>query len=166
MQSLFRTVLLAVALVLLAACDNKDKQAEAPVAAAPVELKAPVDGNDREWRLYLTEVVKQNMQGIRSSPFMYYLPSEDAEDFEDQYERQLDNVLGTVARGVLPGNMLAFGSPAPERMADLIEEAFTGASPGSMKDVRVLYIGGQDEAERVRPLVESSGAGFVHVPLD
>jgi predicted small lipoprotein YifL len=163
MHILIRSTLLAFALLALAAC-GKGKQEEAPVAA-PVELKVPTDNDDLKWREYLTGVVKQNMQGIRSSPFMYYLPSEEAEDFEDQYERQLENVVGTVSRGVLPGNMLAFGSPASTRMADLIEEAFQNAVAGSMKDVRVLYIGSQEDAERIRPSVEASGAGFVHVDI-
>lgn len=163
MQTLIRSTLMILAVLALAACD-KAKEEAAPVAA-PVELKAPTSGIDREWRMYLTEVVKQNMQGIRSSPFMYYLPDESAEDFEEQYERQLENVSGTVSRGVLPGNMLAFGSPSPARMAELIGEAFEGASPGSMKDVRVLFIGSQDDAEQVRAVVEATGAGFVHVDM-
>ncbi len=164
MRTLIRSTLLALALLSLAACD-KPKEEAAPVAA-PVVVKPPADGNDREWRMYLTQVVKQNMQGIRSSPFMYYLPSEDTEDFDEQYERQLENVRGTVSRGVVPGNMLAFGSPSPVLMAEMIEEAFLEAAPGSMKDVRILFIGGQDEAERIRPIVEGTGAGFVHVNID
>ena len=164
MKILFRATLMAVALLLLSACESDKK--ETAVVAAPVELKAPTSGIDREWRMYLTEVVKQNMQGIRSSPFMYYLPDESAEDFDEQYERQLENVVGTVQRGVLPGNMLAFGSPSPERMAEMIAEAFDGAQPGSMKDVRVLFIGAQDDAESIRPAVEATGAGFVHVDIE
>jgi hypothetical protein len=160
MRTLIRSTLMIVALAALSACD---KPKEAAPEAAPVILSAPTNGNDREWRAYLTQVVKQNMQGIRSSPFMYYLPEESAEDFEEQYERQLENVMGTVSRGVVPGNMLAFGSPSPKRMAELIGEAFEGAAPGSMKDVRVLFIGAQEDAEAVRGVVEATGAGFVHV---
>lgn len=160
MRTLIRTTLMLVALSALAACDKAEEKA--PVAA-PVILSAPTNNDDREWRAYLVQVVKQNMQGIRSSPFMYYLPEESAEDFDDQYERQLENVISTVSRGVVPGNMLAFGSPSPKRMAELIAEAFVEAAPGSMKDVRVLYIGSQDDAEQIRPLVEATGAGFVQV---
>jgi hypothetical protein len=161
MRSLIRSTLLILAVTALAACD-KPNEAAAPEAAAVI-LSAPTNGNDREWRAYLTQVVKQNMQGIRSSPFMYYLPEESAEDFEEQYERQLENVIGTVSRGVVPGNMLAFGSPSPKRMAELIEEAFLEAQPGSMKDVRVLFIGAQEDAEPLRARIEATGAGFVHV---
>ncbi len=161
MRTLIRSALMVMALTALAGCDKQKD--EAPVVAAPVILSAPTNGSDREWKAYLTQVVKQNMQGIRSSPFMYYLPDESTEDFEDQYERQLQNVIETVSRGVVPGNMLAFGSPSPKRMAELIEEAFEGAAEGSMQGVRVLYIGNQDDAEQVRPMVEATGAGFVHV---
>lgn len=162
MRTLIRSTLLILAVASLAACD-KSKEAAVP-EAAPVILSAPTDAsNDREWRAYLTQVVKQNMQGIRSSPYMYYLPDESAEDFEDQYERQLENVTGTVSRGVVPGNMLAFGSPSPKRMAELIEEAFLDAQPGSMKDVRVLFIGAQEDAEPLRAKIEATGAGFVYV---
>ncbi len=161
MRTLIRNTLMIAAVLTLAACgEAKDEKA---AVAAPVILSAPTNNDDREWRAYLVQVVKQNMQGIRSSPFMYYLPEESAEDFDDQYERQLENVIGTVSRGVVPGNMLAFGSPSPKRMAELIEEAFVEAEPGSMKDVRVLYIGSQDDAEQIRPLVEATGAGFVQV---
>ena len=160
MRTMIRTTLMVVALLVIAGCEKAE---EKPKVAAPVILSAPTSNDDREWRAYLVQVVKQNMQGIRSSPFMYYLPEESAEDFDDQYERQLENVIGTVSRGVVPGNMLAFGSPSPKRMAELIEEAFVEAAPGSMKDVRVLYIGSQDDAEQIRPLVEATGAGFVQV---
>ena len=89
---------------------------------------------------------------------MYYLPAAGSADFDEQYTRQLDNVAGAVARGVLPGNMLAFGSPESSRMADLIVEAFNGVQAGSMKDVRVLFIGNATDLERVKAAVEPSGA--------
>ena len=101
------------------------------------------------------------MEGIRNSPYMYYLPAATAADFEDQYTRQLDNVSDTVARGVLPGNMLAFGSPESTRMGDLIVEAFKSAEPASMKDVRVLFIGNAADSERAKMAIEPSGATFV-----
>jgi hypothetical protein len=62
---------------------------------------------------------------------------------------------------VLPGNMLAFGSPDSGRMATLVVEAFTGVSAGSLKDVRVLFVGKAEDSERVKAAVEPSGATFV-----
>jgi hypothetical protein len=160
MKNLLKAVLMAALLTLLAACGG-DKEAEKP-KQAEVVLTVPADPSDSQgWKIYLSGVVKKNMEGIRSSPYMYYLPSASAEDFEEQFNRQLDNVGGVVARGVLPGNMLAFGSPESARMADLVIEAFSFVSAGSMKDVRVLFIGNSEDAERVKAAIEPSGATFV-----
>ncbi|GIX35675.1 MAG: hypothetical protein KatS3mg126_1454 [Lysobacteraceae bacterium] len=161
MNVMLRSVFLASAVLALAACD---KASEAPTQAqAQQELRAPTDGNEQSWKVYLAGVVKQNMQGIRNSPYMYYLPAPTVEDFQAQYERQLANVSDTIARTVLPGNMLAFGSPDSAKMADLIVEAFKAADPGSFKDVRVLFIGKTEDEARVREAVAPSGADFVFV---
>lgn len=161
MNRILRPVAIGLTLVALAACGKKDEAA--PVAAAPAAaaITVPADGDNQAWKLYLVNVAKQNMEGIRNSPYMYYLPAGGAADFEDQYTRQLDNVTDTVARGVLPGNMLAFGSPESAKMADLIVEAFKGAEAASMKDVRVLFIGDAADSERAKAAVEPTGATFV-----
>jgi hypothetical protein len=151
----------------LVACGKQDQQSAAPAQAQKEELVAPADANDeRAWKLYLTNVVKQNMPPkLRSSPFMYYLPVSTTADFQGEYERQLDNVASTVSRGVLPGNMLAFGSPESAKMADLIVESFKEASPGSFNGVRVLFIGKPEDSERVAAAVGPSGAEYVFVEL-
>lgn len=156
-------IALVAGALFLSGCNQQGKDAVAPKveAVAQAPLVAPPADNAQAWKLYLVNVAKQHMEGIRSSPFMYYLPSQDAEDFDEQYQRQVDNVGGAVMRGVLPGNMLAFGSPASGRMADLIVEAFQHVPAGSMKDVRVLFIGSSDDLERVRTAVEPSGANVV-----
>ncbi|MCX7557351.1 hypothetical protein OS187_11075 [Xanthomonadaceae bacterium JHOS43] len=153
-----------VGTLFLAGCGDSGKDADnksAQVAAEPAALPVPSSSDNQAWRQYLVNVAKRNLDGIRSSPYMYYLPAVEADDFEEQYTRQLDNVAGSVARGVLPGNMLAFGSPASSRMADLIVEAFTHVQAGSMKDVRVLFIGNAEDIERVKGAVEPSGATVV-----
>jgi hypothetical protein len=165
MSNKIRAVLLALAVLSLAACDKGKDAATAPVAA-PVVLTAPTDNSNQAWKQYLTQVVKANLHGVRSSPYLYYLPSADSEEFEAEYERQLDNVVGTVGRGVLPGNMLAFGSPETGRMAELIIEAFASAPAGAMKDVKVLFIGKPADEEEVRASVEPSGAAFIFVDVD
>lgn len=157
MNRILRLAAIAMTLVAVTACNKKEEAA--PVAAAPAALTVPADSDNQAWKLYLVEVAKRNMEGIRNSPYMYYLPA--SEDLEEQYTRQLDNVTDTVARGVLPGNMLAFGSPQSARMADLIVEAFKSAEAGSMKDVRVLFIGDAVDADRAKAAVEPSGATFV-----
>lgn len=163
MNRILRTAAIGLTLVALAACGKKDEAAPAAAPAAPAAaaLTVPADGDNQAWKMYLVNVAKKNMEGIRNSPYMYYLPAAAAADFEDQYTRQLDNVSDTVARGVLPGNMLAFGSPESAKMADLIVEAFKSAEAASMKDVRVLFIGDAADSERAKAAVDPSGATFV-----
>lgn len=180
-----KLIFLVLGLAALAACGKKEEPKQ---AAAPVEVAVPADANDSQaWKLYLVSIAKKHMEGIRNSPYMYYLPpgaapaqpveaapapadaapsvaSTDVSEGtgpDAEYTRQLDNVSGVVARGVLPGNMLAFGSPDSTRMANLVVEAFTGVQEGSMKDVRVLFVGAAADAERVRAVVEPTGANFV-----
>lgn len=159
MNRILRIAAIALTLVSLSACNKKEEAA--PVVVAPVVLSAPPVGDNNAWKQYLVGAAKQNMEGIRNSPYMYYLPAASAADFNDQYTRQLDNVSDTVARGVLPGNMLAFGSPESAKMADLIVEAFKGTEPASMKDVRVLFIGQAADSDRAKAAVEPSGASYV-----
>lgn len=164
MQNILRFALIALVATGLVAC-NKSGEAPKTEAAAPVVLTPPTDGNDQSWKLYISSVVKQNLQGVRSSPYLYYLPVATVEDFEDQYARQLDNVSGVLARTVQPGNMLAFASPEAKRMADLVVEAFQMADAGSLKGVKVLYIGSPEDGERVRAAVEASTADYIFVEL-
>jgi hypothetical protein len=169
MKSVTRFAPIAAALVLslgLVACDKQDSSSAAQAGVAEqAPLAAPADASDeRAWKLYLTNVVKQNMpEKMRSSPFMYYLPTSTREDFQGEYERQLDNVASVVAQGVLPGNMLAFGSPESTKLADLIVEAFKEASAGSLNGVRVLFIGKPEDSERVATSLQPSGAEYVFV---
>ena len=185
MSKSVKLMILALCLGALVACGKKEepKKVEAPVVVA-----MPADSrDDQAWKLYLSSVVKQNMEGIRQSPYLYYLPlsaapsdaaptdpaaaptdtaptppeGEDLVPTDDEYTRQLDNVSGTVARGVLPGNMLVFGSPDSKRMADLVVEAFEGVESGSMKDVRVLFIGAAADSDRVKTAVEPAGVTYV-----
>lgn len=142
----------------LAACNKSEAPAQQQTVAAPTALVVPTGNDDQAWKKYLTEVVKRNMEGINARPFVYYLPSAEASDFEDQYERQLENVAGVVGRGVLPGNMLAFGSPESGRLADLVVDAFGDTQAGSLKDVRVLFVGKAEDQERVKAAVEPTGA--------
>jgi predicted small lipoprotein YifL len=159
MAKTLKILFLVLSLTALAACGQKEE--EKPKAAAPTALALPADSNDDQaWKMYLSSVVKTQMQGIRNSPYMYYLPAAAGPESEE-YIRQVDNVVGVVGRGVLPGNMLAFGSPQSAAMADLVIEAFTDVSAGSMKDVRVLFIGAAADSERVKTAVEASGATYV-----
>ena len=59
--------------------------------------------------------------------------------------------------------MLAFISPASNRMADLIAAAFTDIEPNSMKGVKVLFIGKAADSERVKAAVAPAGVNYVFV---
>ena len=160
-KSIFRTPLLAAILGLsLVAC----KKEEAP-PPAPVEvITVPSDPADLAgWKKYLGATVKANMEGIRQRPFVYFVPAITDEESQRQYDAQLETVQETIARGVLPGNMLAFGSPDTSKLADLVVAAFKTSSPGSLKNVRVLVIGASADQERLAEAVKASEAEFVFV---
>ena len=173
MNKIFRTVMLVlVTAVLLAACGQSDeeKQAAADAAAkaaanAPVPLPA-AGADDAAWQKSLVSVVTRNMQGVKTNhPFMYYVPAGDSMAAEDARKSQLDNVGATVARGVLPGNMLAFGGPDSKATADLIVEAFANANDGSFKNVVVLFAGAAADQQRVQDAIAKSGAELRFVEM-
>jgi len=173
MNKIFRTVMLVLfTSVLLAACGQSDeeKQAAADAAAkaaanAPVPLPA-AGADDAAWQKYLVSVVTRNMQGVKTNhPFMYYVPAGDSMAAEDARKSQLDNVGATVARGVLPGNMLAFGGPDSKATADLIVEAFANANDGSFKNVVVLFAGAAADQQRVQDAIAKSGAELRFVEM-
>ncbi len=162
MKKILRTVLITLACLLaLAAC--KKEEAAKPVAA-PVILSAPTDPADLNgWKNYLKSAVQANMVGIRSRPYMYFVPAVIDEETQRQYDAQLATIQDTLARGVLPGNMIAFGSPDSVKLGDLVIEAFKLAAPGSLKGVRVLFIGAASEQQRVKDAVAPSEGDFVFV---
>lgn len=161
-------VLVPVAL-LLSALVLSGCQKEEVVEAAPVELVAPTGTDDGEWKAYLGKVIGQNQAGVTDRVFSYYLPvgsqepAEGDQDGKTMYDRQLENVNAVVQRTVLPGNMLAFGSPESGKMADLIVAAFKDADPNALKGSQVLFIGNAADGERVRAAVEPAGARYVFV---
>ena len=68
-----------------------------------------------------------------------------------------------ISRTVLPGNMLAFGSPDSAKMGDMILSAFSGAKPDALKGSQVLFIGKPEDSARVKGPVEASGAKYIFV---
>ncbi|GGD57666.1 hypothetical protein SAMN06296058_0663 [Pseudoxanthomonas indica] len=155
-----RLLLIACLVVPFAACK---KQEAAPADAAEVALVAPAKDDDAAWRTYLQEVVGRNMGTITNSPFLYYLPPESDPEFQAKYERSLEQAKNAIARGIVGGNMLAFGSSASARMADLVVASFDGVQPDTMKGVRVLFIGDAADGERVKAAVAPAGVDFVFV---
>jgi len=158
MKTVTYLLLLACLALPLAACkDDAPKQVERPVVAVPT-------GEDqREWAAYVSDTVSRNMGNITNSPYVYLLPGESNEDFEGNYERLAEKVMGDIARGVLRGNMLAFSSPASDKIADIVVQSFEGVTPDSMKGVRLLFIGKAADGERVREAVSPAGLDYVFV---
>ena len=154
----------ALACVMAVSCGKKEDAAPAkpaaPTPASVASLPAPANGDEAGWKDYLKTVVKANMTGIRSSPFVYYVPSLQTENFQEQYDRQLDNVSGAIQRGVLPGNMLAFGGPDSSLTANMVVDSFAEAGAGTFKDVTVLFVGAAVDRDRVEQALTTSGATF------
>ena len=154
-------VMLAASLVLgFTACK---KEEAAPAAEAQQALVAPAKDDDAGWRKYLQAVAVQNMGNITNNPFLYYLVPESDPEFAAKYERQVESATAAIGRGVSPGNMLAFGSSASAKMADLIEAAFKGVEADSMKGVRVVFIGAAADNARVQTIVQPTGADYIFV---
>lgn len=155
-----RLLLIASLVLPFAACK---KQEAAPANAAEAALVAPAKDDDAAWRTYLQEVVSRNMGNITNSPFLYYLPPEADPDFQAKYERSLEQAKASISRGIVGGNMLAFGSSASPRMADLAIASFEGVPADTMKGVRVLFIGDAADGERVKAAVAPAGVDYVFV---
>lgn len=139
---------------------------EAPVANEASEKKAlaaPGKEDDAGWKAYLPAVVQENMGTITNNPFLYYLPPESDPEFADKYSRQVESATTAMSRGVQPGNMLAFGSSASAKMADLIETAFKPVEADTLKGVRVLFIGNAADNARVMAIVQPTGAEYIFV---
>ena len=173
MNKYIRTLALATfAALTLAGCGPSDEdKAKAAEAAAAAEAAKPVPlptdpANKAAWQGYLVKVVMRNMQGVKTNhPFMYFVPAGTGPDQDSARKDQLDNVSLTVQRGVLPGNMMAFGGPDSKRTADMIVEAAKSAQDGALKGVVVLFIGAQADSDRVKDALAKSTADYRFVEM-
>jgi hypothetical protein len=161
--------LIAVSLIALVLGLTGCKKEEAAPKAAPAALTAPTNNDDNAWKAYLGQVVAQNMTGVTDRVFPYYLPANSTTptpgdpDNHSQYDRQLQNVSDVVARTVLPGNMLVFGSPDSAKMGDLVIAAMTGAKADALKGSQVLFIGKPADSDRVKTVVQAAGGKYIFV---
>ena len=146
----------------LVACDkNKDSAAaDAPAAAAIESVPMPTDANDtKAWQTYLAAEVMKNMEGVKTNrPYMYYIPAGSDDKAVTDRANQLENVQGVVGRGVLPGNMMAFGGPDSAATADFVVQSFSVAAANSFKDVVVLVVSKPEDKARISEAVAPSGA--------
>jgi len=161
MRNIVTVILACAAAFALGACNKTaEPQQQAAAEQAPVVLPKPTDANDKAaWKKYLVSVVQANMQGVKSNrPYMYYVPGGDSEEMQVERQNQLDNVTNVVLRGVLPGNMLAFGGPDSAITAQLVVDAFKDVQPGAFKDVVVLFVGAPADGDAVKQAIAASGA--------
>jgi hypothetical protein len=168
----------------LSACNNN--QSNAPAAQAKVSK--PSDPNDiKAWQAYLSQVVEENMGDITNTPYAYFVPDvpvqvaaagasagkagkpgtvataatpASASSAEETLGRVQDQLNTVVQATVLPGNMVAAGGPNSATTAEVLENAFKQASPGSFKGVVVLFVGDKADEAAVKAAVEPSGATF------
>lgn len=160
-MKLFNRLMLVACLTLpFAACK---KEEEAPKAAVAAPLAAPTTDDRQAWQAYLSDVVTRNMEGIQNQPFVYMVPSEALPDFADQYDRLLEKAKTDVARGIIAGNLLAYGGHSSAKVGDLVVESFKDVQPSSMKGVKVLFIGQPADSERVKAALTPTGVDYVFV---
>lgn len=158
------TLALAGALVLTACNKQDDGQQNTQQQAGATK---PTDPNDtKAWNAYFGQIVRNNMQGMTADrPYPYLVPAGDTDEAKAGRDRQLQNVQDTVARGVLPGNMLVFAGPDSGKTADLLIAAFKDAKPGSFKDVIILFIGDAADKDRVQTALQPTGAQLRFVTM-
>jgi hypothetical protein len=165
-------MLAVIGTLALSACGPSDEdKRKAAEAAAAAELAKPVpvpaaNADKAAWQKYLIAVVKQNMKDVKTNhPYMYFIPNGDSTEAQDARKNQLENVSNTVARGVLPGNMMAFGGPDSKLTADTITTAFKEAQDGTFKGVVVLFIGAAADRDPVKDALTKSAAEYRFVEM-
>lgn len=157
MNLLSRLLVVACLVLPFTAC----KKEEAPQTQAQVAPPLPTSSEQKDWKPYLEYKITPHMGGITSSPFVYFLPNTDSEDFDGKYQRQLEKLQTDLGRGMTEGVMLVFASPAPEKEVEMIEAAFKDVPQGSMKGVKVVFIGTPILGERVKAAVEPAGVNYI-----
>ena len=164
MKTTYRLLLAAgLASLALTAC-NKQEEAKPAEEAAPAVVAVPTSDDKTAWQDYLKSVALRNMEGVNNAPYAYFLPGESSADFAGEYDRLLERVQGDLSRGIVGGNMLMFGSPASAKMGDLIVAGFQEVKPGTLKNVKVLYVGDTADKDRVQAAVVPAGVDYVFVP--
>ena len=166
-----RKIVLIAALALTAAlalsgCGKKEADQQASQQATQQLTKPTSPTDTKAWNAYLGQLVQNNLQGMQASqPYAYLVTAGDTDEAKAQNDRQLQSVQDTVARGVLPGNLLAFAGPVSSTTADLVVAAFKDAKPGSFKDVIIVFIGDKADEQRVSDALKPTGATFHFVQM-
>ena len=152
------------------ACQAKHPKAAAPASAQSAAPSLEGGSSEEEdvcaratisastWQPYLQEVVTENLGDITNNPYVYFVPSSKYPENQGAIGRVQDQVNSVVAATVLPGNMIAAGGPDSATTAQVLENGFKQASPGSFKGVVVLFIGDKADEAAVKAAVDPSGA--------
>ena len=150
----------------LSAC-NKSEDADPAATQQEAAVAKPSNPTDtKAWSQYFGQIVRKNMQGMTADrPFPYLVPAGDTEDANGLRQRQLEQVQDTVARGVLPGNMLVFAGPDSAKTSQFVTDAFKDAKAGSFKDVIVLVIGDAGDKDKVTSALQPTGATIRYVNM-
>ncbi|RDS83088.1 hypothetical protein DWU98_08155 [Dyella monticola] len=164
--TLVATALALTGCLALSACNN-GQQGDGQQQAQQQQVTKPTDPNDtKAWGAYLGQIVQKNMQGMSApQPYAYMIPAGDSDDVKDARDRQLSNVQDIVARGVLPGNLIAFGGPDSGKTADLVTTAFKDAKSGSLKGVIIIVIGDQGDQQRVEDVLKPTDATIRYITM-
>lgn len=159
MKLLSRLMLIACLVLPFAAC----KKDEGPKETVKAPMAAPTNDDMNAWRNYLQDIVPRYMGAGANPPYVYLLPGESTPDFNDVYTRLATKAKEDVGRGIVSGNLLAYASPASAKMADMVIEAFKDVPAGSMKGVKVLFIGKAADNDRVKAAVSPAGVDYTFV---
>ncbi|GAB3781878.1 hypothetical protein [Dyella agri] len=150
----------------LGGCSKGQDQDQQAAQQAQAVAKPTSIADAKGWNAYLGQLVQKNLQGMAAqAPYPYLVTPGQTADDKAQNDRQLQNVQDAVARGVLPGNLMAFAGPVSATTADLVVAAFKDAKPGTFKDVIVVFIGDKADEQRVAGVVNPTGATFRFVQM-
>ncbi|MBA2077314.1 MAG: hypothetical protein BGP10_13395 [Rhodanobacter sp. 68-29] len=152
--------------LVLGGCSKGQEQDQQAAQKTQAATKPTSITDAKGWNAYLGQLVQKNLQGMAAQqPYAYLVTPGQTDDDKAQNDRQLQNVQDAVARGVLPGNLMAFAGPVSATTADLVVAAFKDAKPGTFKGVIVVFIGDQADQQRVADVVNPSGATFRFVQM-
>jgi hypothetical protein len=159
MNTMTRMLVIACLALPCAACTNE----EAPKVVEAAPLTAPTPYDVSAWRTYVTDVAQRNMDGITNSPYVYFLPGENSEGFGGDYQRLLEKVEADLGRGIVEGNMLVFASPSSAKMGELAVTGFSQVPAGSLKNVKVVFVGKTEDSAKVEAASKPAGVKYVFV---
>jgi len=163
--ALIAAIALTAGLVLGGCSQGQDQDQQAAQQAKAITKPTSIT-DAKGWNAYLGQLVQKNLQGMAAQqPYAYLVTPGQTDDDKAQNDRQLQNVQDAVARGVLPGNLMAFAGPVSATTADLVVAAFKDAKPGTFKGVIVVFIGDKADEQRVADVVNPTGATFRFVQM-